>query len=254
MNALALARPAGDHAPPARDANHAAATPAVAHDLWVARGGSWVLRGVGLTLRAGTMTALRGPNGAGKSTLLRVLATLQRPDRGRVTLFGDATAADARRRIGYIGHAPLLYPALTARENLELFAGLAGVDAPRDRADAALARVGVAGAAGRPVAALSRGTAQRVAVARALIADPDLVLADEPTAGLDPEGRELVLGLLRGRATAGCAVLVAGHDADPALGADRELVLDSGRLVPGVPGGPGPRAASLGAAVTGVAP
>ncbi|KKL62654.1 hypothetical protein LCGC14_2183050, partial [marine sediment metagenome] len=137
---------------------------------------------VQLTIPEGQMVALLGANGAGKSTLLKVLATLIRPSHGSLTLFGQTigpNAATVRSRLGMIAHQPILYRDLSAKENLEFFGKLYEVASPAARADELLELVGLAGRAKDPVKTLSRGMTQRVSIARALMHDPDLLLADE---------------------------------------------------------------------------
>ncbi|HUZ84098.1 MAG TPA: ABC transporter ATP-binding protein, partial [Gaiellales bacterium] len=155
------------------------------------------LDGLDLTVAAGETLLLTGPNGAGKTTLLRILATAIRPGAGEVSVAGlplPGRAAAVRPLIGYLGHRPLVYPPLTGRENLRLYAALHGVkDAA---ADAVLERFGLAGRAGDRVSEFSRGMLQRLALARAMVASPRLLLLDEPTAGLDEDGRDLLRELL----------------------------------------------------------
>lgn len=139
------------------------------------------------------VTGLFGPNGSGKSTFLRAAAGLLRPVAGNVTIDGvpaGTRSESARRRIGYAGHEPGLYPHLTVSENLELFAHLYGVTA--SRVDEMLAAVGLSGRARTPVAELSAGLQRRAAVARALLHEPDVLLLDEPYANLDDEASQLI--------------------------------------------------------------
>jgi heme ABC exporter ATP-binding subunit CcmA len=171
---------------------------AVACDGLVRRfGDRAALDGVDLHLAGGEFVLVTGPNGAGKTTLLRVLATVIRPSAGAVAVAGHElprAAAKARPLIGYVGHAPLTYPSLTARENLELYAALYGV--PAERIGPALERVGLDGRSRDPVAEFSRGMSQRVALARAVLHGPSLLLLDEPTAGLDSDGRRVLREVL----------------------------------------------------------
>jgi heme exporter protein A len=187
------------------------------------------LDGVSVTLEAGRTLGVFGPNGAGKSTLLRVLATLLRPHRGTVRVLGAELPAGAwrvRGRVGYLGHEPLLYPTLSARENLALHARLHGVAA--GRVGELLDAVGLARRADDPVRDLSRGMVQRVAVARAVLHDPPLVLLDEPRANLDPAAAERLEPLI-GRASGRARVLVS-HDVEGALAeSDVALGLRAGR-------------------------
>jgi heme exporter protein A len=182
-----------------------------------------VLRGVSVRLERGRTLAVLGGNGAGKSTLLRVLATLARPHEGCVEVLGRALPREARAvrgRVGYLGHDPMLYPELDARENLRLHARLHGVALAR--VDELLEAVGLGRRARDPVRELSRGMVQRVAAARAVLHDPELLLLDEPRAGLDPAAAALVEPLL-GPAPGRTRVLVT-HDAGHAL-AEADLVL-----------------------------
>lgn len=191
-----------------------------------------VLRDVTFDVAAGEVVALFGPNGAGKSTLLRVLATLMRPTAGTLRLFGDATAGAAlRRRIGVVAHQSFLYPDLTARENLRYYARMYGLDVAEERADAWLARVALGEAGDQIVRRFSRGMEQRLALARALMHDPDLVLLDEPWSGLDAAAGGWLEGLLRELRSAGRTVIVATHDFARGLAvATRAVVVHRGRL------------------------
>ncbi len=181
------------------------------------------LSDVSLSLLAGQTLVVFGPNGAGKSTLLRVLATLLRPHAGSVRVLGSRLPEEAwavRGRIGLLGHEPLLYRELTARENLRFHARLHGVGYAR--VEELLEAVAMAGRASEPVRALSRGMVQRVAVARAVLHDPELLLLDEPHANLDPAAVELVAPLI-GKSSGRTRVLCS-HDPAAAL-AEADLVL-----------------------------
>lgn len=211
------------------------ATPLVsAHALVHAYGYRRVLAGVDLSVGAGEILAVFGPNGAGKSTLLAVLAGLLRPDGGAVRWWGvDALSAPGqlRRRIGVVGHRSFLFDELSAVENLTYYARLLGLPRPRERALEAIAGEGLLLHAGRPVGELSRGMGQRLALCRAWLGAPAVVLADEPATGLDPEAADRLHGRLRRlRADGGAAVLVA-HDLAGSLGiADRYVVLSGGGI------------------------
>jgi len=186
---------------------------------------------VSLTLEPGQTLVVFGPNGAGKSTLLRVLSTLLRPSAGHARVFGHDVVKEGwavRGRIGFLGHQPLCYEDLTARENLEYHARLHGLRRPQRRIDELLAATGLAGRAGDRVATFSRGMLQRLAVCRAVLHDPELLLLDEPRSGLDPAAAETVEPLI-GRGS-GRTRVVASHD--PAGGleeADLALGLRDGR-------------------------
>lgn len=194
------------------------------------------LSGVELRLTAGSVCALLGPNGAGKSTLLAILSTLSRPTTGAVRyLDGDATrAVDDRLRadIGLLAHASLCYGELTGLENLEFFATLYGVADGPARARALLDEVGLEPAArGRAVRTYSRGMVQRLALARALLARPSLLLLDEPFTGLD-RGGALALGQRLGQAKADGAIVVCiTHDLEAIAGVtDHVVVLRRGKV------------------------
>jgi heme exporter protein A len=191
------------------------------------------LRGVDLEVPAGGSLAVLGPNGAGKSTLLRLVAGLARPSAGSLEVAGwPATARQARARIGYIGHATLLYATLTARENL-LFAGrLHRVADPSERADALLAEEGLEEAAQRPAGDFSRGMAQRLSIARGLMHDPEVVVLDEPFTGLDRRSAERLAVRLRTLHGEGRTVVLVTHDVERAVqAADAAIVLSRGRVM-----------------------
>ena len=186
------------------------------------------LRDVTLSLPAGATLVVFGPNGAGKSTLLRVLSTLLRPHAGTARVLGHALPQEGwaiRGRIGLLGHAPLLYRDLTGRENLAFHARLH--DVALARADALLDQVGLAARAGDKVHTYSRGMVQRLAVCRAVLHDPELLLLDEPRANLDPAAREIVEPLIG--APSGRTRVVTSHDPAGGLAdADLELALRDG--------------------------
>ena len=188
--------------------------------------------------RKGSILGLLGPNGAGKSTMLAVLATLLRPSSGAVrygTHTAAASGATLRSRIGILGHDLFLYPELTARENLAFFAGLYGAADPQKAADAALEHSGLADRADDPVASFSRGMRQRVALERALIHGPRLVLLDEPFTGLDDASTAALVARLQGLRESDAIVVLATHDLDLAEGLlDTALFLRDGRLAEAV--------------------
>ena len=181
-----------------------------------------------------TVTALLGPNGAGKSTLMGILSTLSRASEGTASL-GASTLEDGgkvRARIGYVGHATMVYGVLGARENLHFFGKLYGVTDLKDKVDHWVERVGLARDADRPVSGFSRGMAQRLTLARALLPEPTLLLLDEPFTGLDQSGVELGVELFGERRDAGAVVVLASHDLKTtARLADRALILRRGRKV-----------------------
>jgi ABC-type multidrug transport system ATPase subunit len=187
------------------------------------------LQDVTLTLPAGATLVVFGPNGAGKSTLLRVLATLLRPHAGTVRVLGRALPDEGwavRGRIGLLGHAPLLYRDLSGRENLSYHARLHGV--ALERAWELLERVGLSARADDKVHTYSRGMVQRLAVCRAVLHDPEVLLLDEPRANLDPAAAELVEPLIG--ASSGRTRIVTSHDPAGGLAeADVALGLRAGR-------------------------
>ena len=192
-----------------------------------------VLNKVSFQLSAGEIVALLGPNGAGKSTLLSIAATLLDPSSGRIS-FGEnvaASGAELRARIGVLGHDLSIYPELSASENLAFFARAYAVADVDGAVTAALRRAGLEGR-DDPVAQFSRGMRQRLALERALLHQPRLVLLDEPFTGLD----DAATGALRARLAdlrgSGCIVLLATHDLETIDGvADRAVLLRGGRLL-----------------------
>jgi heme exporter protein A len=184
------------------------------------------LRGVDFELARGSTLALLGANGAGKTTLLRLVAGLARPTEGSLQVFGiAATRPDSRRRVGYVGHATQVYPALTARENL-LFAGrLHALPDLGRRVDARLAEEGLDAVAHRPAGDFSRGMAQRLAIARGLLHDPEIVLLDEPFTGLDRRSGDRLAARMQVLQDEGRSVLWVTHDATRAAAVSHEVLL-----------------------------
>jgi heme ABC exporter ATP-binding subunit CcmA len=189
------------------------------------------LRDVSFELAVGETLVVFGPNGAGKTTLLRMLATLLRPHAGEVRVLGCELPQDGyavRARIGFLGHEPLLYRELSGRENLRFHARLHGVPASAARVHAVLQAVGMENRADDPVAELSRGMVQRLAVARAVLHEPELLLLDEPLANLDPAAVAQVQPLIG--ATSGRTRIITSHDPVGGLvGADVVLGLQGSR-------------------------
>jgi len=190
------------------------------------------LHSVELRIGAGESIALLGPNGAGKSTLVGILATMTVPSTGTVRYGGRAADEEVRRAIGVVAHESLTYGDLTGRENLRFFAALYGVADARAAADEALRRVALdEQAADRAARTYSRGMLQRLALARALIHRPQLLLLDEPFTGLDRQGIELLRRLLAEERARAAMLVVVTHDFDAAADlVDRVLVLDRGRV------------------------
>ncbi len=195
-----------------------------------------VLHDVNLRLLAGRGAFVIGGNGAGKSTLLRILAGLEAPSAGRALVFGQDTrklGARYRRRIGMMGHQSFLYPNLTARENLEFYGALYSIADPVSAATAWLERVGLARFADIRVRAFSRGMEQRLAAARAMLAEPTLLLLDEPFAALDVEGVSTVSALIVSALERGASVLATAHAFSELQGAEFEVFeLSHGRFMP----------------------
>jgi putative ABC transport system ATP-binding protein len=200
------------------------------------------LKGVDFSVRKGEFLAVTGASGSGKSTLLHLLAGLAHPTKGRVIIDGvalidlddDALTRLRRRRIGIVFQSFNLLPVLTAVENVALPLAVDGVPraAAEERARKALERVGVAHRAAHRPSEMSGGEQQRVAIARALVAEPVIVLADEPTGNLDSHNGEQVIRLLRSlKDEGGRTILMVTHDERHARSADRVLVLSDGRIV-----------------------
>jgi heme exporter protein A len=204
-----------------------------ARQLSKSLGGQMVLREIDLQIAAGEFVALMGDNGSGKTTLLRCLAAIARPTAGEVRWFGQPAAAqpDQRRLIGMVAHESRLYAHLTLRENLIFAARMCAVSAPAQRADGLLEQIGLRSLADRQVRQISKGMRQRLALARALIHDPPILLLDEPFSGLDAAGRDWLAGVLREQRASGCAVCCVTHDEEQTRQlADRTLILRDGSL------------------------
>jgi heme exporter protein A len=185
------------------------------HEVSQVFGRRRALNRVSLVATAGTVTALLGHNGAGKSTLLSIAATLLRPTTGTVT-YGDITpetgGAALRARIGLLGHDLYLYQELTAAENLRFFAQIYALDGVERRVDHALERAGLGDRRDEAVAGFSRGMRQRLALERALIHEPRLLLLDEPFTGLDEAARGALRARLGSVRDAGAIVILTTHD------------------------------------------
>ncbi len=178
------------------------------------------LRGITFSVAPGATLAIFGPNGAGKTTLLRTLATLSRPTSGYVEVVGfDAVreAHDVRLRAGYVGHQPHIYEDLTARENVLFFARMYGLRDGAARADALLARVGLRAKADERAQTFSRGQAQRLALARGLIHDPEILLLDEPDTGLDEDALALLEQVIEERRTRNQTTVLTTHNLERGL-------------------------------------
>src|SRR5512134_2063198 len=174
-----------------------------------------VLRGVDFEVQPGEFVALLGPNGAGKTTFLRILASLSRPSLGDVNIAGyrlPHEAAQVRARLGVVSHLPLLYGDLTAEENLRFYARMYNIQDRESRLDQVLELVGLAQRRRDLVRTFSRGMQQRLAIGRAVLHDPEVMLFDEPYTGLDQDASEMLDGVLRRVAAEGRTVVMTSHD------------------------------------------
>ena len=184
------------------------------HSLTKTFGATPVLRGVEFQLDTGAAAVIVGGNGSGKSTLLRIIAGLSQPTEGSATVFGFDSrrlAIEDRRRIGMLTHQSWMYPNLTARENLEFYAELYGIEDRRNLASKWIDEVGLTAAANERVRGFSRGMEQRLSIARTMMSKPELLLLDEPFAALDPDGVATVSTLIRAAVANGCATLITAH-------------------------------------------
>jgi ABC-2 type transport system ATP-binding protein len=199
-------------------------------DLRVRRTGADVLRGVSFNVEAGCIAGLFGPSGSGKTTLMRALVGVQRNVTGALTVLSlPAGTRSLRRRIGYVTQATSVYTDLTARENLRYFAALTG--AGGESVVATLDAVALTAVADRPVRTLSGGQQVRVSLATALVGDPELMILDEPTVGLDPLLRRELWTWFARLAAEGRTLLISSHVMDEARHCDTLLLLRDGRLV-----------------------
>jgi heme exporter protein A len=193
-----------------------------------------VLRGISVSVEGGSVLAVFGPNGAGKTTLIKILAGILRPSAGTVRIEGATLQDDPanfRRLIGVVSHHPYLYPQLTGLENLDFYARLHGLERPRSQAEAILEQMGLSFAGRGQTSTYSRGMLQRLAIGRALLHRPRVLLLDEPFTGLDRESHGQLAALLRATKDGQRTVVVTTHDVEGGLDlADRAVVLCRGRL------------------------
>lgn len=193
------------------------------------------LRGVSFSVPRGAVYGLIGPNGSGKSTTVKLLLGLLRPDRGEIAVFGLPPAdRRARRRIGYLPELSRLHDALTPAESIGFFAALHGLPraVARERTGQLLEMAGLEREKDRPLSTFSKGMARRVALAQALVHDPDLLVLDEPTSGLDPQGMRQTKDLILALARRGKTVLVTSHLlSDVEEVCDRVAILHAGKVL-----------------------
>lgn len=217
----------------------AATTPCVRlHQVSKLFGSFAALRQVSVDLEPGRCYVLLGENGAGKSTLLRILAGLLRPSLGTIKVFGDYEPHDARARIGYMSHAPMLYDELTAQENLRYFATLYSGRVCLEPAEA-LRQVGLDPNLLRTVGQYSQGMRQRTSLARVLLSVPELLLLDEPFSNMDVESARQMVELLSGFRQSNRTIVLTTHQRELAAPvADWVLTLHAGRVASFEPGTP----------------
>jgi ABC-type multidrug transport system ATPase subunit len=209
------------------------------------------LRGITAAFAPQRMYALLGDNGAGKSTLLRVMAGLMQPTRGTISVLGSADLRAIAPRMGYMPHASLLYEEMSAMENLTYFAGLYGIVDPRPCEDA-IRIVGLDPALTRRVGAYSQGMRQRLSLARATVANPELLLLDEPFSNVDVPSAVHMVQVLSELRDAGKTIVVITHQPSLLVGvADEFVMMDAGRIVSRSEELPPSRAAEELAALTG---
>lgn len=199
-------------------------------DLRVRRGGNPVLDGVSLDVRAGVVTGLLGPSGSGKTTLMRAIVGVQIVEAGELSVLGaPAGTAALRRRVGYVTQAPSLYADLTVRENLRYFARVA--DVPQSRIAEVVATVGLGAQEDQVVGTLSGGERGRASLAAALLGDPEVLVLDEPTVGLDPVLRRDLWRSFHALADGGKTILVSTHVMDEAERCDELVLMRDGEIV-----------------------
>ncbi len=185
------------------------------HKLTKRFGLKTVLRGLDFEVQPGEFVALLGPNGAGKTTFLRILASLSRPSMGKVKIAGyelPGQAAAVRARLGVVSHLPLLYPDLTAQENLEFYARMYGLTEYEARITQVLEMIGLEPRRHDLVRTFSRGMQQRLAIGRAILHDPEVMLFDEPYTGLDQDASAMLDEVLKTVAAQGRTVVMTSHD------------------------------------------
>ena len=195
-------------------------------------GGLFALRRVTFDIAAGECAVLAGRNGSGKTTLLRIAGQIVRPTHGKLSFPGSAHESSGNSRPGYVGHSTMVYDELTAEENLLFFAKLQKVEFPGARSEALLREVGLYERRASQVRTFSRGMRQRIAIARALIHRPSVLLLDEPATGLDPLGITWLATSLRELNRAGCTIVMSLHgESEISALATRAVRLDAGSVI-----------------------
>jgi ABC-2 type transport system ATP-binding protein len=203
-------------------------------DLRVRRGGRLVLPGISLSVRAAAVTGLLGPSGSGKTTLIRSIVGVQIVESGAVEVLGEpAGSLGLRSRVGYVTQAPSVYSDLTAEENLHYFARVLGAEPAR--VGQVIEAVGLVGEREREVRRVSGGQRSRVSLAAALLGEPELLVLDEPTVGLDPVLRRDLWDMFHRLAAEGATLLVSSHVMDEAARCDELLLMREGRIVAAEP-------------------
>ena len=199
-------------------------------DLRVVRGGRLVLPDVSLSVASGSVTGLLGPSGSGKTTLIRAIVGVQIVESGTVEVLGEAAGSPSvRARVGYVTQSPSVYPDLTVRENLAYFARVLG--APNGRVESVIETVALGERSRQAVRTLSGGERARVSLATALLNEPELLVLDEPTVGLDPVLRRDLWDTFHRLADAGATLLVSSHVMDEADRCHELLLMRDGRIV-----------------------
>ena len=199
-------------------------------ELRIVRGGTLVLPTISVTVERGLVTGLLGPSGSGKSTLIRAIVGVQIVESGEIEVLGlPAGAPELRSRVGYVTQSPAVYADLSVRENLSYFAHV--LSASQARVAEVIDRVDLGGEANRLVGRLSGGQRARVSLAAALLNEPDVLLLDEPTVGLDPVLRRDLWDFFHELAEGGTTLLVSSHVMDEAARCDRLLLLRDGRIL-----------------------
>ncbi|CEG27814.1 heme ABC exporter ATP-binding protein CcmA [Bacillus sp. B-jedd] len=193
-----------------------------------------ILRGIDLSIEKGETVGILGPNGAGKSTLLKVIATLIKPSSGQVSIGGydlKKNQAEIKKLFGYLPHSSLLYDHYSPLENLVFFGNLYGVENARERALELVKEVGLSFFLNEPVKNFSRGMIQRIAIARAIIHEPELLLLDEPHTGLDQSAITILNNVILGMKAKGVTTLMVTHDFNQAAEiCDRIVIIKNGKI------------------------